>query len=342
MCDLLNKLLKYFLVIVLIVLLSCNDNSVEPIAKNNHVFAIYYLKDTTLKAWDVWEKDLNSFFLEDKPWLTENDIDFYDWSSHCIYLKKNKSNFFPKEKNPLHPEQEPTIYQYLIKQHGKPWVVVANGTRCYWGCLDSGLWDIPPIASIDLVSIDFYPEDILGIAQWAYVFYHFDIKDNETVKKALKEKGLLHEGIVASFESHESIKVINGDTTTIEYTLNIKNNDPDNLYIIDPYKTKSEYWYGMSLAPILINTQTDKQYSPKLAKQEAATWDKAWYYLLKSGETIKRTIRCKGYEYMPPGEYVIQTYYPSYIRINKNERITPEGRYWIGGKLTDTLRIKIK
>ncbi|MFA5806618.1 MAG: hypothetical protein WC879_18455, partial [Melioribacteraceae bacterium] len=89
----LKKFLKYFLlnkviaIISLIVLQSCKDSAVEPISKNNYVFAIYYLKDTTLKAWDVWKKDLNDFDLEDKPWLTENDIDFYDWSSHCIYLK---------------------------------------------------------------------------------------------------------------------------------------------------------------------------------------------------------------------------------------------------------------
>ena len=68
----------------------CNKD-VNPLSvRGENEFAIYLLQDQSLKFFDVQKKDVSSLKLMSKHWLNTSDIGLYDFSSHFIYLKRDK------------------------------------------------------------------------------------------------------------------------------------------------------------------------------------------------------------------------------------------------------------
>jgi hypothetical protein len=57
-------------------------------------YAIYLLKNSETNTGQILDKDLSELQLQNQPWLSDDDIEFYDWSSHCIYLKRTKDELF--------------------------------------------------------------------------------------------------------------------------------------------------------------------------------------------------------------------------------------------------------
>ena len=120
----------------------CSDeNPVTPPAKKDYPYAIFFLKDTNLTFEEAANKNITLDDLADTPWLTQDDIQFYDWSSHCIYLKKNKDYLFPVSF---------TLEYGISVWWNKILVVVANGEICY---KISGRHGIPPLPEMTYVQI---------------------------------------------------------------------------------------------------------------------------------------------------------------------------------------------
>ncbi len=328
---------KVLLLVFLLLILSSGcekENPIVPVYDGE--FAIYFLKDSTLKIKDILDKDISRLELAEAPWLTANDIEFYDFSSHCIYLKKDKSYLFPNYYE--------GYYQLPKSWTDRPWIVVANNVACYQGYFvtDASI-DVFPFPEISALEVGTwgYPKDIIT-SEWIFWFFHSDPRDNELVKEALIQSGLYHGGIEVTLDTTNSpIKVFNDDTTTVEYTLRFKNNDQDDLYIFDPAIVDKEIFHYHNNGPNLLNVNTGKSYSSQYMKtRKPDLWDNNWYTLLKSGESFTRTIRLKGYPFIPPGTYLIQSGY-SVPRLEKNIRENQQGRYWLGQVLTNTLRITI-
>jgi len=85
--------------LLLLFAFSCNKNEdtiIEPIPEPepdieeiDSVYAgfnIYFLKDNNITAQDLYNSDLTKLELENKPFLTQGDIEFYDASVHAIQL----------------------------------------------------------------------------------------------------------------------------------------------------------------------------------------------------------------------------------------------------------------
>jgi hypothetical protein len=80
---------------IIIFILGCSKKD-EPLSTNGlegHL-AIYFLEDSSITGTQVTQTEINRYNLKKNPWLTNDDIQFYDFSSHCIYLKGDKSQFF--------------------------------------------------------------------------------------------------------------------------------------------------------------------------------------------------------------------------------------------------------
>lgn len=323
------------LLFIIIFFTGCSDdNPIIPPEKNKNTFAIYFLKDTTLTIKDIVNTKLVNLVLADKPWLTHQDIDFYDWSSHCIYLKKDKSHFFPGYYE--------GYYQLPRSWTDRPWIVVANKKPCYQGYFVTDasvdVFPFPEISALEAGTWG-YPKDIIT-SDWIFWFFHSDPRDNELVKEALIQSGLYHGGIEVTLDTIGSpIKVFNDDTTTVEYTLKIKNIDQDDLYIFDPEKVDDEIYNYYTNGPNFINVDTYQSYGSQYEKSKKPDrWDGNWYTLLKSGEYIIRTIKNNGYPFIPPAKYLVQCGYVAH-RLEKNIRETQQGRYWLGQTRTDTIYI---
>jgi hypothetical protein len=65
---------KIISIFSLIIFTGCSDNPVVPSIENNNVFAIFFLKDTTLTIEDIFNTNLADLVLADKPWITQDDI----------------------------------------------------------------------------------------------------------------------------------------------------------------------------------------------------------------------------------------------------------------------------
>ena len=128
-------------------------------------FAIYFLKDTTTTMRQILNTNIADLQLADKPWLVSNDIEFYDWSSHCIYLKKDKRQFFPNYQ---------FLYRFPQSWTDRPYVVVANKIPCYAGYfLTEGSFDMYPAPYIGMAEVGYYPEDIVA-SDWPFLSNHKD------------------------------------------------------------------------------------------------------------------------------------------------------------------------
>ena len=293
-----------------------NKNSISP-DENNLAFVIYFLQDENLKIKDAVDMSSDSIRLQNKPWLTNKDIEMYDWSSHCIYLKKDKSAFIPG-----YGTDEAKDAGFIQDWYYKPFAVTAHNQLWYLGyfypIIFTDKWLLP---EINFKSISYYPLDIINIDYpW---LYREDIRYKESIKNALIESGIFRGGISAELDTLDGINFIEiGDTSTIEYNIIITNNDQDNLLILDPDLAGSEIFHYYNTGIVLLDQQNNIYWS-------------AYYSLLKSGDSIRRSIRLKGYTYIPDGEYYLQFQYAGHVQIQKAERKLSEGRYWIGPVRSD-------
>jgi hypothetical protein len=317
----------------LVLLNSCgkNNNPVEPPVKEELAdFGIYFLKDTTITIQKVLKGNLADFELASKPWIGKDDIDFYDWSSHCIYLKKDKSKFYPTLN----------YLQFPKSWDNRPYVVVANKKPCYVNYIATlssvYLFDIPLISFYEVQA---YPLDVITSELADYVHY-LDMRNNDTVKTTLIRNGLYHAGLEMYFDPEKPIKIINGDTASVEYNLCFKNNDVDNLYFFDPDKAGVKIFHFYTNGPVLLGN--GYMYESDYKKtQIPTTWDSNWYTLIKSGELIKRTVLLKGYPYIPNGTYTVKMQYSCPPGIEKDIRITSSGRYLLGRNISNLITIYV-
>jgi hypothetical protein len=76
--------------LLLVCLPGCDTT--EP--KDESDFALYFLANDTLTTYEAMQHVIAELDLQSEPWLSEEDIESYDFSSHCIYLKTDKRDFF--------------------------------------------------------------------------------------------------------------------------------------------------------------------------------------------------------------------------------------------------------
>jgi len=211
-------------------------------------FGIYFLNDALLTAHQAIEMDIHSLDLKNDPWISNNDIEFYDFSTHCIYLKNDKSYFFDNYGG--------NFYQFNPTIVGRPFVVIAGTERCYVGALHSGLLSMAPaFPYIDESDVSFFPEDVIHISR-AWIDNEADTRSHLKVEEVLIERNLFHAGLEIELKSFGLID--NSDTATVDYTIKIKNNDRDDIYIIDPEKMGSERFHYYTNGPHLWDYSKSK------------------------------------------------------------------------------------
>lgn len=302
---------------------------VEPI---NYLstFGIYFLKDTTKTMSDIMNVDIATLELQEEPWLSGYDIEFYDWSSHCIYLKKDKSYFFRDFANL-------SFERFYQEWNGRSFIIMAGEKRCYIGyflaSLSNNFWPYPDMFDFD---IKYYSLDIIYI-EWPYPFA-IDKRNNEDIKKLLSSQNLLHNGLNITIDS---LWINNADTASIKYRITIKNLDSENLYVLDPDKMGTELFHYFTNGPIFYNTTTQQVYESiykKIIKPEPTDfYDYNWFSKIESGRTITRDITLKGYPHLLEGNYHCNFVFNNPYNIKKNDRALPDGRFWIGSTRSEMI-----
>lgn len=336
-------MIKKIQFILLIFLISCEYISSPDNKSVKSQFGIYFLKDEELKISDICDIPINELQQKNNPWISEKDIDFYDWSSHCIYLNKTKSNF-------IKGWEEGNIYNTFPKKFAdKPFIVKADNKTCYSGYfsqadLSNEYYTYPVIEDLGINSI--YPDNVL-IIEWIYLFHESPL-NNDDVKNILIDSDIFHGGIKINFDQDDTntIKIIeNSDTSTISYKFTITNNDIDDLYIIDPDKTGSDLFHYFTNGPVFQNIETNELYEARRRKRinlpSLDYWSQSWYSKIESGKTIERTVVLKGYPKFKSGEYLFEFKYNGQnIGIDKHKDSLSDGRFWLGPTRSNVITIQ--
>lgn len=311
----------YYLIICLLLLSSigCKDDVIIPTEDSS--FGIYLLKDRTLNIRDIQNVNINELDLESEPWLASTDIDFYDYSSHCLYLKKIKSELFAKEVN--------------IKMDDQPFILIANNMRCYIGSFHGGALSIAPTKPyMDELDIQFFPADVLHISKaWGD---ETDIRNNTNIEYDLTTENKLHKGLSLSIEDVHITS--NLDTASVQYTYIITNNDKDNLYVLDPDKMGSElfHYFTNGVSFWSSDKYIFSKYKKVIQPEPFDSWNPEWFTKIKSASTLERTVLLKGYPHIPSGTYKCTFNFSNPNKIEKIDREMPDGRYWLGNIQTET------
>jgi hypothetical protein len=137
---------------------------------NTNRFAIYLVA--------VPNTDINQIILEDKPVLTAADIVSYDWNTHTMELTDGGLHSIPA------PPKEVGVY-------GKPFVVVADGQRCYLGAFWATFSSLAYPGPVIELPLDTKTNSV--IIRRAYPFETLDMKsDPRTDKRIFKVLSELH------------------------------------------------------------------------------------------------------------------------------------------------------
>ncbi len=251
--------------------------------------------------------DITQLEISEEPWLSNNEIDIYDFSTHIIYLKPGINKSFNSD--------------FLITYY----LITANNEKCYIAVY----W--PPylcsLPSNPVLSWGFYPEDIVSISEfWYSPDSENDIRNDIRVKNALIETGKYHGGLKCELQNI----IISGDK--VKYTYELKNEDSDNLYVLDPDKMGDGLFHYYTNGVYFKNDENiiypgnDDVIHP----DSYDSWEKEWFTLIEAGKTITRTVEKGNYENIPNGKYNCTFRFPAVNNINRDERYLADGRIWLG------------
>ena len=293
--------------------------------EHKDVFSIYLLAE---KIEGGLPDDLASLKLQEEPWLSVEDIDYYDFSTHYIYLKEDKTSLFGRG---------------LQNQMYSDFVVVADDERCYLGRfhpLFSSQMPMTPIIS-DYPGFELSPEDVISITYPFRAESTEDLRNDPRILNALAQAGKLSLGVSVALKD---VQVNSQDgITDVIYTFTVTNESDEPLYVPDPDKMGISLFHyytgGIILYGSEIYSTVLSEYDPSVAPQSYDSWDNSWFTRLDSHESMERTLTFDSDQIVSDGNYSCRLRYtgPSYIE--KEDRTLSGGRLWIGTVETNIVEI---
>jgi hypothetical protein len=299
----------------------------------------YLLKDEGMDFETARNMPLADLVLQDKPWIASEDIQRYDWSSHCLYLKKDVS-----------------IAWNRINLRGTPFVVVADGRRCYLGALWSLISSFVPEGNAAVIhgvgtsgQKDLLALDLMSVLRKGEP--RVDVRDDPRVAKALRRQGQFHAGLRCSLDK---VRVeYKKDTCSVIYTYTVINADEDDLYVFDPERIDPAFFHDFQngvRGRDLDDNVTFGWPNPRKGAPPPKPWpkaDPAWFSRLKKGESMTRTVTMDDLPRIPPGKYecTFSLGSPGFGHgftgnVQKEQRQLKDGRIWLG-RITATLTVDV-
>ena len=311
---------KFLLIITLFYQCSDKKNPVYPYEESG--IAFYFLKNTNLSIQVALQNDINTLKTQSKPWLTSDDISIYDYSTHLIYLKGDKENFIPNLEN----QNNSGLIPFILKVKNKAVFVGALYTK--------SISYLPPCPTIQGFTAfeELYPHDVIQLINMFYgISDSTDVLSDENFKQALIQSSIYHGGISVELDSIAIVE--NSDTSTINYTFTYKNNDVDDLYLLDPSLIPADVFHCFS-SGILFRDKNGNSIMPIYQEpcplDHPYNFNPSWFTKILSKEKLVRTVNLKGYPNIPPGPYNCNFYLMCMFQIELSQRYLAGTRYWIG------------
>jgi hypothetical protein len=293
--------MKDFLVLVVIVLLcSCSDEYTEYINSGEGI-NIYVVKDGQIER-SKTDVDIKTLELEKTPWVRNSEIEFYDWSSHMFYLKKEKER-----------EKFGGLY-FVVKEDNHP-LFLGYFAFPY----SSSLSYYPSVLAWDNY---FYTDYIIELG--GFGGFHKDILNKNTeFRNALKKEEFFREGI-----SVDLLSVVKKNSTTVEYTFEVTNLDSENISVLDPDKIDSKYFHYLTNG-VTFTKGNDHYSSDFQSESHSGGIPQEWFIILKPGERNICSVELSGFSEIPEGLVRCRFSFPGHHPKNANWD-KGNGRYWLG------------
>ena len=311
------------IVLLAVLIVSCDIGGEPP--DETPAFALYLPADPDLKVDSILLADPRTIALRDRPLLQAQDVRFYDYSAHCLYLKRSQRDILPYEQAG-HPF-------FTSSWCNRPFIMQADGESRYIGYFHCGLlFDLWPVPSISDLENNRYPDDVLCI-DWDWFFLsEQDTRFDDMVREAIVSEGLFHGGLSLRLDA-VSVPV-NADTATVRYTFTLTNEDRDDLLVLDPDKRGSSLFHYFMNGIVLQHLGTGLVYRDDLkvfeSIPELGYWSPAWFTRIPSGGSMQRQVDLKGYARFPAGDYRYQFNFMNPRYIDASANIVDGGRYWLG------------
>lgn len=295
-----TKAMKYlYIFCLLLVTLTCKTGDVDYPYTTGDI-KIYVAAPLTREQ--IMETDFDKWKLEELPWVDAHEIEFFDWSASMFYLRKNK-------------ERE--------KYAGRYFVVTSDEKRLFAGYFfpiySSSLSLGPSILASDYLFNPLNTIKISGSIQNSDVQAH----RSEEFRAALASGGYLREGI-----SVELLNVQKSGTKNVMYTYKVSNPDKETILIPDPDKMGHKRFHYITNG---VNLSDHITHYPahKMTTTSFESFDDSWYYPLKPGECLIRSVIQGGFDELPKGNFTARFTFPGYINRDMHWK-QHNGRIWVG------------
>ena len=317
----LSVLLAGAAVLLLSACISCSEPASQDMA--------IYLVESGEIAENAGETDLDSLILEEDPWITMDDIEFYDYSTHFIFL--NSASDFQAAGIPEFKSFAP-----------KPFVVTAGGKRIYLGFFHSASSSLLPTEAPFISVPSFTANDIIRIQPPFRIEGQTqrDVRFDSSIKEVLHNAGKLEKGIKVELLNVLFSTSDNGSDATAKYTLRITNQSSRTWYVPDTdlmgVQTFIYYTGG-----ILFTSETGS-YRQELPEMKWEQWQKGWYTQLEPEQSLIRIVTQTGFPIVTDGHYSCSLRFTCDTGVEKSERMMDNGEIWIGFLTSDPVSIAVQ
>ena len=273
----------------------------------------------TLTGCDKSEVEFTDGFwlkMGDNSIVSTSNIDFYDVSTHMIYLKKDLPYF-----------------EKIKKNYGGTMSVYVDGDEIYKCAFHSSYLSSLPNGEYISCNPTFYPEYIIRINFLQIIDLNgnpqfTDHRSDERIIAALKKNQLYHEGLcceIQSFNYLEGKLVLN---------IVLSNSDTFDYYYLDPDKMGFELFHYFTNGATFWSIQHTQSYTHQetvIHPEPWDSWNNEWLSLIKSGERKDISIIYDHFDMMPAGNYRMYFEFPGLnYGISQKDLILKDGRIWMG------------
>lgn len=267
---------------------------------------------------EIIQKDLNveipeGFRLEidDSIVYYSNQIEFYDISSHLIYIKED--------------------YSFLYDNIGS-FKVFIDSLEIYTGIMHPHYSSQLPEGAVIECAPSFYNNYIIPIEFYNYINTDGSIgedpRGDQRIIEALQRNNQYKNGLACEILTVE--KVTNGK---IRIDLELTNNSVDKLLYLDPDKTGLELFHYFTHG-LIFRDLNGKFYLHQLSvtgPEQRGSWNIEWFSSINSMERKIVSILYDSFETIPDGLLQASFSFPGPNRlIEKDDLQQGDGRIWLG------------
>jgi len=289
-------------------------------------FAIYFVQEQT-PVQELLKAPLDEIELESEPWLAACDIEFYDYSSHCIYLKKPVLEYLELEN----------VFDMSMNPRFGPFVVIAGGQRCYLGAfhslLSSTMYRLPTISEGNL---SHGPPEMLSIS---FAWGDTDPRSHSEIERVLRDLDLYRGGLAFTLDSLRVLENTD-EGATVEYRCTVTSRDLDGLYVLDAPLMGDRFYQFVPGLMLHRRPEPSLRLVPLEKPQLELQLDVArQYVLLPAGESLEWNLTLRTNP-IPPAEYRCQAGFAN-GGPDDQPRQRPDGRIWFGRIRSNELEITV-